>query len=76
MPMTGFTVSIKKSETVDLNISVDQAIQFVVSCGVVVPPQQVVKLAAKPLSAPGTGNNNGGPALADRTTAATGEGDE
>jgi uncharacterized membrane protein len=38
MPFTGFAVTVKKSETVDLNISVDQAIQFVVSCGVVIPP--------------------------------------
>ncbi len=40
MPATGFTVTIRKSETIDLNITIDQAIQFVVSCGVVVPPQQ------------------------------------
>jgi uncharacterized membrane protein len=38
MPFTGFAVTVKKSETVDLNISVDQAIQFVISCGVVIPP--------------------------------------
>ncbi len=37
MPMTGFTVTVKKSETVDLDISIDQAIQFIVSCGVVAP---------------------------------------
>jgi uncharacterized membrane protein len=41
MPMTGFTITVRKSETVDLNISVDQAIQFVVSCGVVVPANQL-----------------------------------
>lgn len=41
MPVTGYTVTVKKSECVDLNISVDQAFQFVVSCGVVVPPQQL-----------------------------------
>lgn len=40
MPMTGFTVTIKKSEAIDLNLTVDEAIQFVVSCGVVVPAQQ------------------------------------
>ena len=40
MPATGFTVTVKKSETVDLNLTIDQAIQFVVSCGVVVPGQQ------------------------------------
>jgi len=41
MPFTGFTVTVKKSETVDLNISIEQAFQFIVSCGVVVPPQQL-----------------------------------
>ena len=40
MPMTGFIISVPKSETIDLNITMDQAIQFCVSCGVVVPPQQ------------------------------------
>ncbi len=42
MPFTGFAVTVKKSETVDLNISVDQAIQWVVSCGVVIPPPRIV----------------------------------
>lgn len=40
MPVTGFTVTIMKSEAVDLNITIDQAIQFIVSCGVVVPKHQ------------------------------------
>jgi uncharacterized membrane protein len=38
MPFTGFALTIKKSEMVELSISIDQAIQFIVSCGVVVPP--------------------------------------
>ena len=41
MPMTGFTVTLPKSECVDLNITIDQAFQYIVSCGVVVPPQQL-----------------------------------
>jgi uncharacterized membrane protein len=41
MPATGFTITVCKSETVDLDISIDQAIQFVVSCGVVVPSNQL-----------------------------------
>jgi len=41
MPMTGFTVTVKKSETIDLDITIDQAIQFIVSCGVVVPAGQM-----------------------------------
>lgn len=40
MPATGFTISIPKSETIDLNITIDQAVQFCVSCGVVVPDHQ------------------------------------
>ena len=41
MPMTGFTCTFRKSETIDLNITIDQAIQYIVSCGVVVPPHQI-----------------------------------
>ena len=41
MPFTGFTITVKKSESIDLNISIDQAFQFIVSCGVVIPPQQL-----------------------------------
>lgn len=38
MPFTGFVLTVKKSEVVELTMSIDQAIQFIVSCGVVVPP--------------------------------------
>ncbi|MCA9239936.1 MAG: DUF502 domain-containing protein [Planctomycetales bacterium] len=41
MPFTGFTVTVRKSEILDLNITIDQAFQFIVSCGVVVPPHQL-----------------------------------
>jgi len=40
-PFTGFTVTIKKSEAVDLNLTIEQAFQFIVSCGVVVPAHQM-----------------------------------
>jgi len=42
MPVTGYTMSVPRSEIVDLNITVDQAFQFCLSCGVLVPPQQKV----------------------------------
>ena len=45
MPATGFTISVPKSETIDLDITIDQAIQFCVSCGVVVPDHQMAKSA-------------------------------
>jgi len=58
MPMAGFTVTVRRSECVDLNITLDQAIQFVVSCGVIVPrprglPETESGKAAAPLP-PGT----------------------
>lgn len=40
MPMTGFTVSVPRSRVHDLNLTMDQAFQFCLSCGVLVPPQQ------------------------------------
>jgi uncharacterized membrane protein len=53
MPFTGFTVTVKKSETIDLNITIDQAFQFIVSCGVVVPTQQELPgHAVKPAATP------------------------
>ena len=41
VPVTGCTIIVRKSECIDLNITFDQACQFIVSCGVVVPPQQL-----------------------------------
>lgn len=38
MPATGFTVTVRKSEAVDLNMTLDQAFQYIMSCGVIVPP--------------------------------------
>jgi uncharacterized membrane protein len=42
MPLTGFTINCLRSECIDLNITFDQACQFAISCGVVVPPHQLV----------------------------------
>lgn len=38
MPMTGFTINVRKREVVDVDLTIDQAVQFIVSCGVVCPP--------------------------------------
>jgi hypothetical protein len=40
IPGTGFTVMMRKSEIIDLNITLDQACQYIVSCGVIIPPRQ------------------------------------
>jgi uncharacterized membrane protein len=47
MPATGFTITVRKSETVELALSVDQAFQFVVSCGVVIPGSDVTNAKIK-----------------------------
>lgn len=39
-PGNGFTITLPKSETIDLDVSIDEAIQFCVSCGVGIPPRQ------------------------------------
>ncbi len=59
MPATGYTITVRKSETIDLDISVDQAFQFIVSCGVVVPPQQQYAVVDSHVT----------PAIADRIVA-------
>ncbi|MCA8997816.1 MAG: DUF502 domain-containing protein [Planctomycetaceae bacterium] len=39
-PFTGFTISVPRSEVLDLNITVEQAMQFCISCGVLTPKHQ------------------------------------
>ena len=73
MPMTGFTITVLKSEAVDLNITVDQAIQFVISCGVVVPYQQqqpldgdvTLKITSAMQQATGTNGRDARPGVSD-----------
>jgi uncharacterized membrane protein len=40
VPAGGFTVMVPRSSVIDLSLTVDQAVQFVVSCGVLIPPNQ------------------------------------
>lgn len=40
MPMTGWVVSVPKSAIIDLNMTLDQAFQYFLSCGVLVPEHQ------------------------------------
>lgn len=46
MSVTGYIVTVPKSETIDLDLTIDQALQFVISCGVVVPPHQLPRAAS------------------------------
>jgi uncharacterized membrane protein len=40
MPMTGWVVTVPKSSIIDLNMTLDQAFQYFLSCGVLVPEHQ------------------------------------
>lgn len=40
MPMSGFTVMVPRGSVIDLDLTVDQALQYIVSCGVLLPPNQ------------------------------------
>ncbi len=42
MPVTGYTMCLPRSAVLDVDVTVDQALQFCISCGVLVPPQQKV----------------------------------
>jgi uncharacterized membrane protein len=41
VPVSGYTMLVPKSEVLDVDITVEQAIEYIVSCGVVLPPQQL-----------------------------------
>lgn len=57
MPFTGFALTVKKSEVVDVDITIDEAIQFIVSCGVVVAPRQLTEAIAAAEGSPDTSDD-------------------
>lgn len=77
VPMAGYIMMVPRSEVLDLNLTVDQALQYIVSCGVLTPPHQKVtaellenalsKGMKQPALAASGGNaegkTNGGPSL-------------
>jgi uncharacterized membrane protein len=44
LPITGCTITVRKSECIDLNITFDQACEYIVSCGVVVPSMRLAQM--------------------------------
>ncbi|MEM7812318.1 MAG: DUF502 domain-containing protein [Planctomycetota bacterium] len=51
MPMTGYTMSVPRSRVLDLDITIDQAFQFTLSCGVLVPRGQEMAVGGPVASA-------------------------
>ena len=47
IPHTGCTAVVRKSQCIDLDISFDQACQFIISCGVVVPQHRLEEMKTK-----------------------------
>lgn len=47
IPFAGYTMNVKRSELLDLDMSLDQAIQYVMSCGVIVPTPTSPPMNAK-----------------------------
>lgn len=41
-PVTGYTITVRRDEVIDLPLSIDEALRFTVSGGVVVPPAQAL----------------------------------
>jgi uncharacterized membrane protein len=54
-PITGYCVMVPTRETYDLNMTIEQALQFYVSCGVAVPKAQHADRRHDPESAAATG---------------------
>ena len=42
-PFTGYVITVPKSDTIDLPITIEDALKFAVSGGVLIPPQQVIE---------------------------------
>ncbi len=53
-PFTGYVITVPKRDTIDLPISIDDALRFTVSGGVIVPESQLITGALKDAGASGT----------------------
>lgn len=52
MPVSGYTMLVSKHEVLDLDLTVEQAVEYIVSCGVVLPAQQLESRVEQELSGP------------------------
>lgn len=58
-PFTGFVIMVPREQTIDLDISIEEALRFTVSGGVISPPSEH-SAAALPKPDPATGDKNSG----------------
>ena len=53
-PFTGYVITVPKEDTLDLPVTIEEALRFAVSAGVIVPPSQLIETAEQPAApAPG-----------------------
>ncbi len=46
MPVSGYSLTVLKREAIDLNITIEEAIQYLVSCGLVMPQKDLERMKA------------------------------
>ncbi len=64
VPATGYTITVPRRDTIDLPISVEEAMRFTISGGVLIPPHETIQTTAQPSSEgtknlPGADNDDG-----------------
>ena len=52
MPVTGYALTVLKREAIDLSITIEEALQYLVSCGLVMPQKDLEKLKNRQATAP------------------------
>jgi uncharacterized membrane protein len=61
VPVSGYVRLVPKSQVLDLDMTVDQAVHFIISFGVVLPPQQISALQGAGARGQGLGARGEGP---------------
>lgn len=64
-PFTGYTITVPRDEAIDLPITIDEALRFVVSGGVLVPPREIPEYVQRAGQIKGDSEAGGGGDLAD-----------
>lgn len=58
-PFTGYVITVPVSDTIDLNLTIEDALKFAVSGGVLIPPSQTIDRGGPPLFPEAVPENDG-----------------
>ena len=50
VPATGYTITVPRGDTIDLPISVEEAMRFTISGGVLIPPHETIQRTSQPIA--------------------------